>query len=365
MARARLARSGAYLADNLYSAFYEELHKALLGFIADKFGLEASDQDRDSISEALLSAGVSKGDTDEFLSLLDACDYARYAPDAGHDAMDAHYKSALEVISAINDSMKKHKNGKGKAGAALIALLLCVPFEGNAATADSRWQAGVDAYAAGDWTAARAEWQAIVEEGEESAPLYTNLGSACFKEGDLAHAILCYEKALKIDPAYGDAKYNLEFARTFLKDRTESVPEFFVVTWIRSLRQSLSSNVWAVCFLVLLALALALVLIFLLGRTSAARKTGFFAGLVALLLSLVCLGFSLRLRAEYSAESSAIVVSPVTVVRSAPDNNSGTDLFVLHEGTKIKMLDSVGSWTNISLSDGRQGWILSKEIEII
>ena len=79
----------------------------------------------------------------------------------------------------------------------------------------------------------------------------------------------------------------------------------------------------------------------------------------------MCLGFSLRLRAEYSANSSAIVVSPVTVARSAPDNNSGTDLFILHEGTKVKVLDSVGSWDNIELFDGRQGWIFTNELEII
>ena len=90
-----------------------------------------------------------------------------------------------------------------------------------------------------------------------------------------------------------------------------------------------------------------------------------FVLLVALLLSLVCLGFSLRLRADYRANSSAIVVSPVSVARSAPDNNSGTDLFILHEGTKVRVLDSVGSWDNIELADGRQGWILTKEIEII
>ena len=173
------------------------------------------------------------------------------------------------------------------------------------------------------------------------------------------------EKALKVDPSYDDAKYDLEFAQTFLKDRIETVPEFFVKGWIRSLRCSLSSNVWAVMFLVLLAVALGLTLLFLLGRSSAARKTGFFTGLVALLLSLMCLGFSLRLRAEYSANSSAIVVSPVTVARSAPDNSSGTDLFLLHEGTKVKVLDSVGSWDNIELSDGRQGWILTNELEII
>lgn len=359
MARGRLARAGAFLKDNLYTAFYEELHKALLGFVADKFGIEASGQDKETISARLLDAGVPQADADEFIGLLDACEFARYAPDAGFEAMDAHYKSALEVISAIDDSMKKKRSGRG---AALLALLLMFPFAANAQDA---WQTGIDAYAAGDWTTARESWTSILESGQESAALLTNIGSACFKEGDLAHAILYFEKALKADPSYSDAKYNLEFAQTFRKDRIESVPEFFVVSWLRAARSGLGSNVWAVLFLALFALALGLLLLFLLGRSPAARKTGFFAGLAALLLSLVCLGFSLRIRADYSAKSSAIVVSPVVVVRSAPDSNSGTDLFILHEGTKVKVLDSMGLWENIELADGRQGWIVAKELEII
>ncbi|MBP5488726.1 MAG: BatD family protein [Bacteroidales bacterium] len=364
MARTRLARAGAFLEDKLYTAFYEELHRALLGFVADKFGIEASEQDKETISASLLSAGVRQADVDEFIGLLDACEFARYAPDSGFEAMDAHYKSALEVISAIDDSVKK-RGRSPRGAAALLALLLFVPATHAQAPAQESWQAGVEAYAAGDWAAARSAWEAVVAEGMESAPLYTNLGSACFKEGDLAHAILYYERALKCDPSYADAKYNLEFARTFLKDRIDSVPEFFVKGWIRALRGGLAANVWAVLFLVLLALALGLLLLFLLGRRSAARKTGFFTGLAALLLALMCLGFSLKLRSEYLAKSSAIVVSPVCVARSAPDSNSGTDLFILHEGTKVKVLDSMGSWNNIELADWRQGWIGEKEIEII
>ena len=360
MARGRLARAGAFLKENLYTAFYEELHKALLGFVADKFGIEASGQDKETISARLGGAGVPQADVEEFVGLLDACEFARYAPDAGFEAMDAHYKSALELISAIDESMKKKHRNYG----AVIAILLMLPFAANAQDADL-WQSGVDAYAASDWATARSSWTAILDSGQESAALLTNIGAACFKEGDLAHAILYFEKALKLDPSYSDAKYDLEFAQTFLKDRIETVPEFFMVGWIRALRCGLAANAWAVLFLVLFALALGLLLLFLLGRSPSARKTGFFTGLAALLLSLACLGFSLRLRADYSANSSAIVVSPVTVARSAPDNNTGTDLFILHEGTKVKVLDSMGSWSNIELADGRQGWISANEIEII
>lgn len=383
MARSRLARAGAFLKDNLYTAFYEELHKALLGFVADKLGIEAAEQDKDTISERLVQAGVSADVAKEFTDLLDACEFARYSPDAGHEAMDAHYTAALEVVSTIDASMKKKHSGRG--AAALLALLLVLPsafaqtpdqvggdgsvISGSDAVMPdgdrASWSAGIASYADGDWAAARQAWTSIVEAGQESAPLWTNLGSACFKEGDLAHAILCYEKALKCDPSYADARYDLEFARTFLKDRIETVPEFFVAGWIRSLRGALGSDTWAVLALIFFALLMAMLLLFLLGHSPAARKSGFFTGLAALLLSVMCLSFSLRLRSDYRAGDGAIVVAPVSVVRSAPAENSGTDLFILHEGTKVRLLDSVGSWRNIELSDGRQGWITEKEIEII
>jgi len=364
MAQKRLSAARDFLGRDLYTAFYEELHKALLGFVSDKLNMDAADMSKENIAARLSEAGAKEESVSEFIGLLDACEFARYAPSSGHEAMNAHYESAVSVISAIDDSMKrKHKTPA--AGAAVVALLLLMPFSAGAGTyADSLWTAGVNAYTEGRWDVARDAWEAILSTGESSATLYYNIGNACFKQSDNAHAILNYEKALKLDPSHADARYNLEFANSMIQDRIENVPEFFLKTWLRKASRSLSSGVWAVLFLFLLAATLVLVLLFLLASGGAVRKAGFFGGIVTLLLALLCLSFSLSQRKDCLTQDQAIVTASVSSVKSAPGSGSVTDLFVLHEGTKVSVLSEVGEWCNIELSDGRQGWIRISDVEI-
>ena len=367
MAQKRLSVAEGYLKNNLYTAFYEELHRALLGFVSDKLNIDPADMTKENIASSLTSGGVPEALASEFTGLLDACEFARYAPDAGHEAMNAHYETAVNVISMIDSSMK-NKNASAARNAAVTALLaLLVPFWASAAQvpADSLWNAGTAAYSDGDWGGALASWQEIEGSGLESPELYYNIGNAFFKSSDYAHAILYYERALKLDPSYSDARFNLEFAGEFVQDRIESVPEFFLKTWIRRMGYLFPSDVWAALFLVLLALALAGALLFLLGTGAARRRTGFFAGLAALLLAFCCLGFAASQKAAYNRADSAIVTVPVSAVRSSPGSEAAKDLFVLHEGTKVRILDEVGSWWNIELSDGRQGWIPSTDLELI
>ena len=158
---------------------------------------------------------------------------------------------------------------------------------------------------------------------------------------------------------------NLEFVRSQIQDRIEEVPEFFLEAWGRKACWLLPSDTWAVLFLVLLAATLGCVLLFLLGRSVAARRGGFIAGIVALVLTALCLSFAFWQRTDYRKADSAIVTRPVTTVQSSPGRDSAKDLFVLHEGTKVKLLDSVGSWRNIELADGRQGWLPETDLEVI
>ena len=367
MARKRLAQAGSFLQGNLYTAFYEELHRTLLGFVSDKLNLDATDLSKENISAKLVENGVAESLATDFTGLLDACEFARYAPDAGHDAMNTHYEKAVSVISAIDDSMKRVPR-KG-AAAALLALLLLLPAHNisaqSAAYADSLWTAGVSAYSDGDWAGAARAWSDLRALGLESPQLYCNLGDALFKQDDLAHAILNYERALKLDPSYADARHNLAFAQTQLQDKIEAIPDFFLEVWGRKMCWLLPADTWAALFLVLLAVTLACVLLFLLGRRVAARKTGFIAGIVALVLALLCVSFAFWQRADYRKADSAIITRAVTTVQSAPGRDSAKDLFVLHEGTKVKLLDSVGSWRNIELADGRQGWLPETDLEVI
>ena len=356
MARKRLATAGDFLKKNLDTAFYEELHRALLGFAADKLAMDSSDMSRENILQRLQEAGAPAALAEDFCALLEQCEYARYAPAAGHEAMSAQYEKAVTVISGIDSAIGRKTLPKGTL-TALVLLLLPLGMQAAESYADSLWNAGVAAYTAADYQGAQKAWTALEQAGLASPELYTNRGDAFFKTEDYAHAILCYERALKLDPSYADARYNLSLANALVQDRIESVPEFFLVSWLRALGWKLSSDSWAVLFFVLLAGALALVLLFLLGRSSAARKAGFFSGIVLLLLSLAALGFSSWQRREYQKADTAIVMNPVVAVKSAPGAGDGKDLFILHEGTKVRINDSVAGWVNIELSDGRQGWM--------
>lgn len=365
MALKRLHLANTFLKQNLYTAFYEELHKALLGFISDKLNIPVAELSRERISEALKAGKVEDAAVDTFISILDACEFARYSPDAGHDAMEAHYTSALEVISSIDSNMKARKSSPK--GVMTLLLLLSLPFAASAQTQyqDSLWNAANAAYAEGRWMDAAADYELISSMGLESPALYCNTGDAYFKDGNIPKAILYYERALKLDPSYEDARFNLAFLENSIQDRITAVPEFVLKAWARDACYIMDSDSWAVLFLVLLACTLALVLLFLLAPSVAGRRTGFFAGIVTFVLAVFCLSFSLWQKQDYMKADGAIVMRPVTSVKSSPSSEVSKDLFILHEGTKVKVIDEVGQWKNIELADGRQGWLPSDDIEII
>ena len=367
MALKRLHLAGTFLKQNLYTAFYEELHKALLGFVSDKLNMPAAELSRERISEALSERGVAQQHIDTFIGIIDACEFARYAPDSGNEAMTAHYNSAIETISSIDSSMKSAKS-QNKSAYLILMLLLAFPAAMSAQNdsyPDSLWNSANNAYVEGRWDDAVAGYDMISGMGLESAALYCNLADAYFKAGNMPKAIINYERALKLDPSYEDARYNLELACSMIQDRIDPVPEFILKVWAKDICWLMDSDAWAVTFIVLLALMLAMILLFLLSPSVAGRRTGFFTAIALLLFAVASLSFSLWQKNDYMKMDKAIVMRPVVSVKSSPSTEASQDLFILHEGTKVEILDQVGSWSNIELADGRQGWIRTSEIEII
>ena len=367
MAMKRLSQAHDFLQKNLYTAFYEELHRSLLGFVGDKLSMDMAEQNKENIGEALREGGVSAETADGFTALLDACEFARYSPDAGHEAMAAHYDQAVALITTIDSSMKKTPSPKHALTSSLL-LLLVGSFSLQAAPLsypDSLWRSGVEAYTAGDYASALQDWEELRSAGLVSKELYYNLGNAYFKTEEIAPAILWYERALRLDPSDADIRYNLEFARSRTQDRIDEVPEIFFEAWGHKMCYLLPSDTWAVLSLVFLAATVALALLFLLGSTSGRRRLGFFAGIVTLLLAFLGWDFAQWQRTEARRQDTAIVMRAVSSVKSSPSADTAKDLFILHEGTRVKLLDSVSSYSNIELSDGRQGWILTKDIEVI
>lgn len=221
-----------------------------------------------------------------------------------------------------------------------------------------------DAYAAGNYEEAIQIYENITQSGYESSTLYFNLGNAYYRTGKLAPSILNYERALRLDADNVDAQHNLEFVRQKTVDKIEPFATIFFVKWIKEFRNIADSNKWAyvgVVFFIILVISLFL---YIFGRRIWLKKTGFGLAIASLCFTAISLVFSYQQKKALEDHSTAIVFVPTATIKSSPDN-SGTDLFVLHEGTKLTIKSVLGDWSEITTEDGNTGWILSKSIEKI
>lgn len=367
MARARLKSAESYLKQGLGGAYYEELHKALTGYVSDKLMIPAADLSKDSISEKLRERGVRDESIAALTSLIDQCEFARYAPESEQRQMENEYNEALNAISDIESQLKNPKAASGKkvAGATLLVLLLSLALPAAAQEdVSSLWEKAGEAFAAGQWQNALNCYQMIEGEGLESDDLYYNIGNTFLKLQDNAHAILYYERALKLNPSHADAAHNLEIVRQMTLDKIDEVPDFILVSWFHNLRQGLSANAWAWITLGLLLLAGILLTVFRSGAPRSLRKVSFVLSCIVLVLAIFTFIFSLQQKRAVTRQDSAIVTAPVCSVKSSPAEG-GKTVFVLHEGTKVRLLDDVGDWARIEIADGRQGWAQGSTFEII
>ena len=219
-------------------------------------------------------------------------------------------------------------------------------------------------YTAAQYDSAVKLYETILSKGYESAELYYNLGNAYYKAGNIPKAILNYERARLLKPNDEEINFNLQLAQTMVVDKINVLPEFFLKRWWRSFSYWFSSNVWAVISLICFVIMLIGVAVYLFIATSVLKKISFFLSVLLLAMSLVSLSHSLSLKKERTAHNTAIVMSPTVTVRSAPDENS-TELFVIHEGTKVWIIDQVGDWLRIKIADGNNGWLKLLEVEKI
>ncbi|MCD7969804.1 MAG: competence protein [Alistipes sp.] len=230
--------------------------------------------------------------------------------------------------------------------------------------AEAAWERGNEAYMQGDYELAAMVYDSIRAEGYSSSKLYYNLGNAYFKMGKIGPSILNYNRSLKISPSDPDTRHNLRVAGTYVKDKIDAVPVFFLRSWIRSWRQTMSSNWWAAVSLVMFALAMGAILMYLLSARLALRKTGFYGALCALVLAFISVSFAAGQKNDMLHSGEAIVMSSAVPVKSSPDIAS-KDLFIIHEGTMVFVGERLNQWVEISLADGNKGWITESALEVI
>ena len=246
----------------------------------------------------------------------------------------------------------------------LLFVFLMSAVALNAQSNGELWNQGNEAYSMGQYQTALDNYLQIADGGYESYKLYYNIGNAYYKLDEIGKAILYYEKALKLDPSGADAQNNLQIARLHTLDKIDQVPEFVLATWTKGVRNLLSSNAWGYVSLALFAAVLVLLLMFKFALTTGARKLSFVLACVVLLFSIFALLFSVSLKRNATSDDTAIVMVPVSNIKSAP-NSTGNNLFILHEGSKVQILEQAGKWCRVEIADGRQGWMQMGDIEVI
>lgn len=248
----------------------------------------------------------------------------------------------------------------------LIGILACV----SRLQAESAFSQANAAYNQGNYAEAISGYEQLIMDAQsrealtdDYAEVYYNLGNAYYKQGELGQSILAYERALRLQPRMKDAKQNLQFVEQRITDRIDDTRSFFLQDWLIALRNQWKEGTWTWLSIILFSIMLAGLLLFLLGREATIRKVAFHCAWISLLLSLYTGINAATLHSRDTNREEAIIMQGIVNAKSSPDK-SGTDLFQLHEGTKVRITDTLGDWSEVRVAQW-EGWIETRMLERI
>ena len=244
----------------------------------------------------------------------------------------------------------------------IIILLQTVIFSLKAQNTDL--QSAADTYSKGEYAQAAELYENILKTSGECANVYYNLGNCYYKMGKIPSAIINYERALLLNPRDKDAYFNLEIAKLQTTDKIDPVDKFFLSEWIESLQNIFGTDAWSKTGIITFLLLIGSLVLFFFSRKIILKKAGFYTGIVWLTLSIVANCFAYNQKQKLTKRNYAIIFAPTVTIKSSPDN-SGNDLFLLHEGTKVLIKSKLGEWSEIQIASGNVGWIKNSDFECL
>lgn len=245
----------------------------------------------------------------------------------------------------------------------MLALCLLLLISMSPVFAVTKQEAD-ECYKKANYQEAIAKYNELLKQGS-SVGVYYNLGNAYYRSDNLAQAILCYERALRLSPGDEDIRFNLQFATSKTIDKITPVDENVFSAWYKSVVSLTSVDNWARIGIACVIAALILMLVFLFANRVLLRKAGFYGSIAFLIAFLFSTLFAWQQKSSLQGDMSAIVVKPSVNVKQSPVSNAA-DAFVVHEGTKVQITDNgIKGWSEVRLGDGREGWILSSALEQI
>ena len=238
----------------------------------------------------------------------------------------------------------------------ILFLMLIIANSVTAQNADSLFVSANNLYKNGAFEKAIEKYKEIEAQNLVSTELYLNLGNAYYKLNKVGPTIFYYEKALQLNPLNEDVKNNLIFAKRLTLDRIEELPKSFLQKFQERYLQKLSYDTWGIIAIVFSIVTSILFLLFYFSETPSKKRLYFITSILSLFLLLTTLIIAYK-QYDFSKKNRfAIIYTEIIEVKNAPTFNSD-DIFSLHEGTKVMVLDEVDSWKKIKLADGKIGWL--------
>ena len=356
----RLHRAARLLDEGGVEPFYAALSEAMYGYAADRFALQPS-SGKEAIRTAMSGRGLNDETIDRFIAVIDACEYARFAPvEGGKESALSLHREAEAVLSAIEAAMKRRRTSNhamNKALTLLFLLVLCLPAFGA-----SPKEMADSAFRARNYAAAARLYESALKQGV-SAPVYYNLGNAYYRLNDYPRAVLNYRRALRYEPSMEDARHNLALCESKLPDHFDGAPQPPLASFFGELRNSHSADEWAFIGMGALALTLFFVLLWLFGGRLWLRKAAFAVALLSLLVVVTAHVFAYKQYDAFRHLRQAVLMAPATL-RSGPDAASSVRR-ELHAGTTVTVHATLGTRLRVDLPDGTTGWIDADGVEYV
>jgi tetratricopeptide (TPR) repeat protein len=249
--------------------------------------------------------------------------------------------------------------------AAYILLLLTLPLLalGNDKV-NALFTKGNDQYAKAKYKNAAQTYQSILADGYQSAVVYFNLGNAYYKQGEIPSALLYYEKAHKLAPGDDDINFNIQLANSKTTDKIDPTPDFFLNKWWEAIVLCCSISTLAVLSILLFLAGFGVFILYLFAPSVSIKKASFYSGIVLIALGLISVLMAGNQVHYFDSHHQAIVFNSSVTVKSEP-GAAAKNLFVIHDGTKVEILESSNGWMRIKLSNGNQGWIMESDTKSI
>ena len=346
--------------------FYDEVLRALWGYVGDRMNMPVESLSRENVVEAFEARNVQKETTEKFVHALNECEFERYSPGDPAGNMNKTYESAMIAIMDIENTIK---TAKKKVAAPVLLALITLLFAATTATAAPAKVAitKVDAdkeYAKGNYLQASKDYSDLLKVGE-SVELYYNLGNCYYRLGNITKSIIAYEKAHRLSPSDRDVTFNLEFVREKTIDKIERQEKNFFSAGYTMLQNLMDMDAWARLSIVAFFACLGMAMLFLLGRDEWMRKLGFYVALLSVFVFVFSTLFAWQQKHNFDARDRAVVVAPSASVKLTPSDSSA-DAVVVHEGTAVQIVDrTMSDWYSVKLDDGKEGWLKRNSLEII